>query len=265
MSSWTECLHPLTEEVVDEKEGDVICSACGVIKEERGAYMGHRPSESRDECTRHSSLQTPPSDIPYRVAMSEACQLLGLPTAELLVDECMDTFAQYCSALSQSADGPKTFPTKLPILAYAFQRVLARNGIFRLTHVYAGLFNIRPRRLLQAENAVCEALSLSPLYIAPSSLIETVCRWLHLKPALVLVCADLCRRVEPLHYGKAPEWIIYSVMNVISLRLTVLHPNYATPICMEEVRSLLNIGTRLRKVPVSNEWADEELRRRPLV
>jgi hypothetical protein len=271
MSSWSQCLHPLLEETLDEGTGDLICSACGTVKEERVmGVAGHRPlfSTGGSASAEGVILETPnasimKSDIPYRMALSDACQLLGLPTATSIVQESMANFEAFCHALQ--LDESKTFPTKLPILAYSFQRVLADNGIFRLTHIHAGLFNITPKRLLQAENAVCEALNLSPLYIEPSLLIETVCRWLHLKPALILTCRDLCKRVESTQYGKNPEWIIYSVLHILSLRLPVIYPTTSSVICMKEVRSLLNLGTRARKIHISEEMADEELRRRSLV
>jgi hypothetical protein len=264
MSSWSQCHHPLEKEIYDHGTGDIICTGCGTVKDEhRLGYYDEPPTvvpfNGLDEHGGSKAF----SLIPYTMALSEACQLLGLPTASLLVAETMTSFDKYCKALDLGPN--RTFPTKLPILAYAFQRVLAENDIFRLTHVYASLFNLSPRRLLQAENEVCEALSLTPLYIAPSFLIETVCRWLAFKPVLCLTCRDLCKRVEVEHYGKNPEWIIYSVIDVICNRLPLVYPRSRIDICMSKVQTMLNLGSRPRKVAISTDVVDEELRRRPLI
>lgn len=256
----SQCQHPPLAEIFDHGTGDVICSSCGLVKLERSALMPSPPVEA--PFSPEPSFVKSISEVPYRMALSEACQQLGLPTANLLVDECLDAFKKYCAALNYEK---KNFPTKLPILAYAFQRVLTENDIYRLPHVHASLFDIRPRRLLQAENEVCQVLSLSPLYIAPSLLIETLCRWLHLKPVIGLLCRDLCEHEETRHFGKNPEWIIYSVLNAVSNRLRLMRPECDQVISMSEVRSLLQVGGKVRKIDIDMEFVNAQLCRRPLV
>jgi hypothetical protein len=117
------CHHPEASTVEDHHTGDVICGGCGLVLHERQTSVevvvdvdivdgGHRVG----------------SDLAFRISLSEACQLMGLPAANLLIDQTVDKFKKYCSNLKYEN---KTFPTKKPILAYAFHRTLAEHDIHR--------------------------------------------------------------------------------------------------------------------------------------
>jgi hypothetical protein len=249
------CHHPEASTVEDHHTGDVICRGCGLVLHERQTSVevvvdvdvvdgGHRVG----------------SDLAFRISLSEACQLMGLPAANLLIDQTVDKFKKYCSNLNYEN---KTFPTKKPILAYAFHRTLAEHDIHRLPCFFAGLFDLPPRRLLQAEKLVCEAMNMTPLYVPPSFLIESVCRWLHLKAPLISACRDFCRKVEAIHFGKNPESLVYVVLQAVSLRLPLIYPNSGQTIDMNEVKNVFRMGKKPRLVKLDPVLADVHLRRYP--
>lgn len=254
------CRHEERLRVEDIHTGDTVCTGCALVVEER------RAAEVAD--LEKSALNSHPgegkrntSDLAFRMALSEACHLMGLPAVNLLVDQCMENFTKYCKDLNYEN---KTFPTKKPVLAYAFHRTLADKAIYRLPCFFAGLFDLPAKRLLQAEKLVCQASNLTPLYVPPSLLIESVCRWLHLKPPLALACRDLCLKVEATHFGKNPESIMYAVLQAVSNRLPLIYPHSGQIIDMNEVRNVFRMSARARIFRLDPLIADVHLRRRPI-